>query len=251
MTYREHLVTGPWWGEVACAWTSVTAAPQPSPAAVVPDGCTDVLWSSTRGAVVVGPMTRPVVPSFPPGTEHVALRLRPGRTERVLGVPAAALTDLTVPIGDLLGAAGRDLADRLGAAPDATTRRAVLSQLPGLAPAATIDDAALAGLRWLVGRPGRQVPDASAQVGLSARQFQRRVVRAIGYGPKRFQRVVRVQRVLAAGPDRLGDLARLAADLGFADQAHLAREVGELTGRRPTDVLAVPTAASPPTGPPR
>lgn len=238
MTYREHDPTGPWRGEIACAWTATAGPASADPMAVVPDGCADVLWSSTRGTVVVGPMTRPSVPDFPPGTEHVALRLRPGRTERVLGVPASALTDLTVPVADVVGAAGRRLDERLAGAGGTDARLTILTQLPGLAPAAELDGVALAALGWLVGGPTRHVADAAERVGLSARQLQRRVVTAIGYSPKRFQRVVRVQRVLAAGPAHLGDLAQLAADLGYFDQAHLTREVRQLTGRPPTDVLA-------------
>ncbi|WP_052666193.1 helix-turn-helix domain-containing protein [Nitriliruptor alkaliphilus] len=237
MTYREHDPTGPWRREIACAWTATTGPAPADPMAVVPDGCADVLWSSTRGTVIVGPMTRPSVPDFPAGTEHVALRLRPGRTERVLGVPASALIDLNVPVADVVGDAGRRLDERLAAAEGTHGRLAALTQLPGLAPAVELDRAALAALAWLVGGPTRHVADAADRVGLSARQLQRRVVTAIGYGPKRFQRVVRVQRVLAAGPARLGDLAQLAADLGFTDQAHLTREVGQLTGRPPTGAL--------------
>jgi AraC-like DNA-binding protein len=237
MTYREHTSIGPWRDDVGCAWTSVSGSAVGELDAVIPDGCTDVLWSSTRGAVVVGPMTRPVVPQFPPGTEHVALRLRPGHAERVLGVPPSALTDLTVPLDDVVGAAGRALDGRLGAAAGTAERLAVLHDLPGLAPAAEVDRVALASLSWLVARPDRHVEQAAHHVGLSARQLQRRVVAAIGYGPKRLQRVVRVQRVLAVAQAWTGDLARLAATLGFSDQAHLAREVRQLTGRPPTAVL--------------
>lgn len=242
MTYREHTATGPWRREIDRAWTSMSG-PSPSvPAAVVPDGCSDLLWSSTRGTVVVGPMTRPSFPVFPPGTEHVAIRLRPGRTQRVLGLPASALTDLVVPVEDVLGAAGRDLDERLTQASGTSARLTLLGQLPGLAPAAELDEAALAALRWLVDGPTRHVTEAADRVGLSPRQLQRRVVTAVGYGPKRFQRVVRVQRVLAAVPERLGDLAALAADLGFSDQAHLTREVRDMTGRAPTVALEAPTA---------
>jgi AraC-like DNA-binding protein len=52
--------------------------------------------------------------------------------------------------------------------------------------------------------------------------------------PKRFARIARVQAVLrrlATEPD--ADLAGLAAELGFADQAHLTREVRALAGTTP------------------
>ncbi|MBA2317346.1 MAG: helix-turn-helix transcriptional regulator [Euzebyales bacterium] len=236
--YQEHVPKGPWRWDLVCAWTSVTGRAGAHRGVVVPDGCADLLWSSTGGLVVVGPMTRPVTPSFPKGTAHAALRLRPGHAPRVLGVPASALTDLTVPAADVLGEAGRRLAERLDEDDGQAARVARLMALPELAPAADTDARVLEALAWLIARPARRVEQAADHVGLSSRQLQRRVVTAVGYGPKRFQRVVRVQRVLAAGPAALGDLARLSAELGFVDQAHLNREVLALAGRSPTRALA-------------
>jgi AraC-like DNA-binding protein len=70
-------------------------------------------------------------------------------------------------------------------------------------------------------------------------RLHRHFTAAVGYGPKTLQRVLRLQRVLAqAGRQPLvGRLADIALDAGYADQAHMSREVRALTGRNPRALL--------------
>ncbi|NED34808.1 helix-turn-helix domain-containing protein, partial [Streptomyces sp. SID8499] len=63
-----------------------------------------------------------------------------------------------------------------------------------------------------------------------ARTLHRRALAAFGYGPKTLARVLRLQRALRLA--RAGvPYAACAARAGYADQAHLARDVKELAGR--------------------
>jgi AraC-like DNA-binding protein len=78
-------------------------------------------------------------------------------------------------------------------------------------------------------RAGWSVDAMSARLGLSARQLQRRVRAGFGYGPKHLVRVLRLQRAL--GLARAGTpFAEVSAVAGYADQAHLSREVRALAG---------------------
>jgi transcriptional regulator GlxA family with amidase domain len=66
--------------------------------------------------------------------------------------------------------------------------------------------------------------------GLSERQLLRRCQLALGYGPKTLARIVRFRAALALA--RSGTpFADLAAATGYADQAHLARDVRALAGQ--------------------
>ena len=78
--------------------------------------------------------------------------------------------------------------------------------------------------------------ELEASTGLSARQVERKFARHLGVGPKAFARIIRFKAVerAAAGPGRQ-DWARLAADLGFADQSHLVREFRAFSGLTPTE----------------
>jgi AraC-like DNA-binding protein len=80
---------------------------------------------------------------------------------------------------------------------------------------------------WL--REGRSVRSAADRSGLSERQLHRRCLPLFGYGPKTLGRVLRFDRALALA--RSGrPFAEVAADAGYADQAHLSREVRALAG---------------------
>ncbi len=78
------------------------------------------------------------------------------------------------------------------------------------------------------------IEDWAASMGLAPQSISRGFRQAYGVSPKRFrveQRTLRALRKLASWP---GTLAALAAEVGFSDQAHLARAIVELTGVAPT-----------------
>jgi len=80
-----------------------------------------------------------------------------------------------------------------------------------------------------------RINDVAAEVGLSLRQLRRRCQAVVGYGPKTLQRVLRFRGFISrvdARPEIL-DLAAIAAEAGYADQAHLTRECGRLSGMTP------------------
>jgi methylphosphotriester-DNA--protein-cysteine methyltransferase len=95
----------------------------------------------------------------------------------------------------------------------------------------------------LVGRPRAQTGDVAARLGVGERQLLRRCRAAVGYGPATLRRVLRFRRFVTrvdAGEDRPRglDLAWLAADTGYADQAHLTRECVRLAGLPPAALAA-------------
>jgi AraC-like DNA-binding protein len=66
---------------------------------------------------------------------------------------------------------------------------------------------------------------------------------AVGYGPATLRRLLRFRRFVGrvdAGEGQPGrpDLARLAADTGYADQAHLTHECVRLAGLPPAALTA-------------
>lgn len=74
------------------------------------------------------------------------------------------------------------------------------------------------------------------RLGLSTRQLHRRCLSSFGYGPRRLTRVLRLSRLC----DERGSsvpLAQLAHATGYADQAHLSREVRELAGTTPARLV--------------
>jgi AraC-like DNA-binding protein len=75
-----------------------------------------------------------------------------------------------------------------------------------------------------------RVAGVADELGLSERQLRRRCLTAFGYGPKTLQRVVRFQRALRAAREPGAEIAGVAYRFGYADQAHLSRDVRALAG---------------------
>jgi AraC-like DNA-binding protein len=230
--YREWLPDRRVRDAIACLWVAVTAADAaPSIAAVMPDGCTDLIWECGKGVVVAGPDTRPAPADMAPGTILVGARFRPGAGGPALGVPLADLRDQRIDLADLLpGPAGRLSADLT---PDQALST-VTAFATGLVAAAPPDKLVVTAARMLAsGQPG--VTRIGPALSVSERQLRRRFDFAVGYGPKTLQRILRFRRVLgqlAAAP-RSTDLADLAVRAGYADQAHLTREITRLAGLPP------------------
>jgi AraC-like DNA-binding protein len=192
---------------------------------VLPDGCMDLLWTDGR-LLVAGPDTCAHHPEGGP-IRWAGVRFFPGTAPAFLGVPAHELRDRRVDLADLWPAAQvRRLTARVDTAPD---------------PAAALEEVALARaahagppdplLREVVAAlgAGRSVAATANALDLGPRQLHRRSLAAFGYGPKTLARVLRLQRALALAWDGV-PFAETAARAGFADQAHLARDVRELAG---------------------
>ena len=75
--------------------------------------------------------------------------------------------------------------------------------------------------------------------GLSDRQLERRFRSAVGLAPKLFSRIVRFQRVVRlARRSAQAGWAETAARCGYADQAHLVRDVRAFSGATPSALRA-------------
>jgi AraC-like DNA-binding protein len=221
--YRERPARVP--GGVL--WTSVAAAD--GDALIVPDGCMDLMWFD--GALqIAGPDTGPYPTLTHAGAESVGLRFAPGAAPPVLGIPACELLDRRVPLEDVWPAVeARRAAERIAEEPDrGGALEALAVELVGRAePTDPL-------IRALVtqARAGRPVTGMAQQAGLSQRQLLRRCLPAFGYGPKTLARILRAQRALAlARSAQRPGFAEVAAAAGYADQAHLSREIRALTGQ--------------------
>jgi AraC-like DNA-binding protein len=241
-TYAEWRPPGPLASHACCVWSNV-AGRDDHVERVLPDGCADVVWIEGDRIVVAGPATREVLVDIPAGAAALGVRFGPGAAGPALGLAAHELRDRTVALEDLWGAAASELTERLSAAPRAgrvaLLAAAVARRLDGARPA----DALVARAGALLAR-GVSVTAASREVALTDRHLRRRFHDAVGYGPKTLQRVMRLRRFLALAESAPSpDLARAAAEAGYADQPHLTRECADLAGLPPAALLASRAAA--------
>jgi AraC-like DNA-binding protein len=219
--YREHPLHPALRGIVEAAWSvGLDPGEPPTEHRVLPDGCIDIVVVPGAEPVIAGPATRASLHAMQPGETVHGLRFRPGAAPFMLRAGADELRDQVVPLAELLPGDPRDL------------QGLVLSHLRDTDP---LVDAAVARLTRVPGTDVRAIADALA---LSERQLRRRFHAAVGYGPKRLARVLRLQRLLAEArrrPRATG--AELAAAAGYADEPHMGRESRALAGTGPQLLL--------------
>jgi AraC-like DNA-binding protein len=237
MAYREIAPPPRVASHVACLWWRTGAPPR-----VLPDGCVDLVWTGAD-VVVAGPATRSTQPGVRAEEVKLGVRFRVGAAGAALGLPAGALLDSSPPL-DEVWSDGRDIVERVGEATDPRARLAVLVDAVSaqLARTGAPDRLVRAAVLDVAAGPHPRVADLGDRLGISERQLRRRFDAAVGYAPKTLGRVLRLQRFLRLA-ERGGDLARLAAEAGYADQPHLTRDCTRLTGLPAAALLATGAVA--------
>lgn len=243
-TYRERPPVPALAGFVSSTWVQhVLPWGVPYVHRSVPSGAVELVCRVGSVPYIVGPQTGPRVETLEPGSTVVGLRFRPGVAAAVLGVPASEFADLTVDAAAVWGSAAVRACECLAAAADPEDAASAAEELVcgRVARAAGVDPVMVEAVRRLM--PGRtaDVRSLCASLGVSERSFRRLCRSTVGVGAKTLHRLLRFQGFLAQAqyamaqgrsPSEEG-LARLAAEAGYADQAHLTRECVRLTGVTP------------------
>jgi AraC-like DNA-binding protein len=212
------------------------------------------------GTLLGGLHSSPALITHAGAQSGIQVALRPLGARALLGLPAGELADLDVPADAVLGAVCAELRDRVRAAATWPERFAILDEI--LRRRVIADEDVAPGVSWAWGELLREggalrVSALAEGTGWSGRHLTSRFRAEIGLTPKAAARVIRfdrarkllVRRLTAARPvpgRAAGDgpapaeyrLADLAADCGYFDQAHLAREFRALAGCPPSQWLA-------------
>ncbi|MBX7083548.1 MAG: AraC family transcriptional regulator [Nannocystaceae bacterium] len=243
---REHAPPAALAPYVDRTWTR--AAPGPGPARshlVLPDGCCDFIVALGPEPVgfVVGPMTR-AQSVAPRAGAYVGVRLQPAAAAALLRERADALVDARVE----LDAWWRDwpaLVEAMARDADGGVARMLARVRTSVASAPPLDREiahAVARLR----EPGApDVAELARELGRSRQHLTRRFREQVGLAPKAFARIARLQRLVAAMASTPPRWAALAAEHGYADQAHLAHEFAGLVGLTPSAWWAGSNSTSP------
>jgi AraC-like DNA-binding protein len=225
---------------VGCFW--IITAERGATIRVVPDGSTAISVrlqdDRSSGWVLRGPLVRPQERRFSSPATLIGVRLRPGVAYLVSGVAADAMLGRRVRLS---GQAFNALASEgcLSRTPQQNIdvlQRFLIERLAG----AGVHRVVATALDAIQRRRGRfRVADIAAECGVSERHLNRKMRTWIGYGPKRFGRVVRFQETLKEmehAPALSG--AALASETGYFDQAHLTLEMTRLAGDTPGHVAS-------------
>jgi AraC-like DNA-binding protein len=190
------------------------------------------------GSFVAGLHDAPAITEHAGEGHGIQAYLTPLGGRRLLGMPMGELTGLVVELSDLIGgAAAAELAERLFAAGDWPARFALLER----AIAARVLDAPRlpAGLDWAWERLAESdgavpVGALADELGWSRRHLGASFREHLGLPPKALAQLLRFER----GLERLragADLADVALESGYYDQAHFNRDFRRFAGTTPTE----------------
>ena len=228
MAYAEHPMPTPLRLLAASAWTLASDEGPESwiEHEATPDGCVEIIrrhrgrsaWRSDQPELfATGLGATPIRFGFSGDAAFTAIKLWPWAWEALGGKPCPEFLDRWIPVAGDHPVAALLNGDAAGIAERAA--RAL----------ARIDPPPLAGAILTA----HSVAQLCTGSDLPPRRLQRWFARHIGLAPRTYLRVIRFQDSLRA----LGDCANLAdhaAEHGYADQAHLAREFRQFAGAPPS-----------------
>lgn len=175
------------------------------------------------------------------GLGFISVRFRSGALRHFCPVSLQAVLDEAVPIRDLWGQAGLDVACRVAEAADRASRVSILEDwlLACLREHGKAQPAMEAALRQLYYQHRSVRVDALAErLGMSRRHFERVFREQIGMTPKAFQRTARfhltTRDLLLRAPT---DCLASALDHGYYDQAHFIHDFQAFVGTSPLAFL--------------
>jgi AraC-like DNA-binding protein len=241
--YQEWKPAEPLRPHVHCTWMNDLSRSSARDYQVVPDGCVDIVWTGER-LCVAGPDTRPIQEQVKP-LRILGVRFHPGAALPWFSMPLSEMLNVRVPLEEFWGEEARQLEERILEAADpgvslGVIEKALASQLGRVGPA----DPRIAFLRGIASKMpvdprGVGIGRLSEKIGISERTLRRRCDDAFGYGFKTLQRILRFRRLFhfAARSPSL-NLADLAMETGFADQAHMSRELQRLSQATPAEFVA-------------
>lgn len=212
------------------------------PIAQVPrNGLGDAFEAHT--GFLIGPHDQPIVNEPLGDTWAVGIVTTPVGCRAALGVSPAPVRGRIVDAS--AWCAFDDLRETLLHTPDAAsalqaTERALHSALDTREPGLSRVEAAVASL---TADPARPIASIAAEVDVSHGHLDREFRRIVGLGPRVLARVLRLRRLLDS-IDVYGQVewTRLAAELGWFDQAHLVRDFRRFTGTTPSEYAAAQRA---------
>jgi AraC-like DNA-binding protein len=161
----------------------------------------------------------------------------------LLGLPMDALANRAVEVEDILGAAGREIVERLHEAPSWGERFDLVDAflLSRLAKAPTPSPPIAWAWRALEESGGLiSIGALATEIGWSHKHLIQRFREQVGLPPKTVARILRFERVVQRL--RHTEAARwtdIALACGYYDQAHLIRDFTEFAGSTPAEFLGL------------
>ncbi|TIR65186.1 MAG: helix-turn-helix transcriptional regulator, partial [Mesorhizobium sp.] len=156
----------------------------------------------------------------------VQVNFTPLGARQFFGLPMSELRDRMVGLDDAMGFDGIALREQLGEASDWDKRFDIAEGFIAgrLADAHALSPEIAWAYRTVIASGGRtRISALAREIGWSRKHLAAKFTDATGIGPKTLSRIVRFNRALSLSKRQDDNWAGIAADCGYADQAHLVR----------------------------
>jgi AraC-like DNA-binding protein len=199
------------------------------------------------GAVVMGSHSRYSVIDAREQRAVIGVTFRPGGMWPFFDPAGDELHNAHVALGDVWGAAGSTLRERILSAPTPHARvQRLAAELLARAvrPLERRRDLAFALRRLTLAPHDQAIGALSAEMGLSAGRFARLFSLHVGMTPKRYARLKRFELVLRHLGGKPVEWSELAQLCGYYDQPHLIRDCKAISGFTPLELVSRYTPGS-------
>ncbi|MBL1077981.1 helix-turn-helix transcriptional regulator [Nocardia sp. 2] len=223
----------------------------PFRAEVLPYPCVNMTFERSHdrtGGFLTGVWTTKYVRELVGEGETFGVKFQPGGFGAFTGLDVGSFRDTAVPLTDVLPEA-QGLADRVLATQDSAQRRDLVEEVlvKAIEQRAVADDTAYRQVLGIIDAMEHdpallRVDQVTERFGIPVRTLQRLFRRYVGASPKWVLRRYRLQdgaHLLAEG--RVTDLAALAVELGYFDQAHFSNEFAKEIGMPPLEYARINT----------
>lgn len=171
----------------------------------------------------------------------LGVMFRPAGFRPLLGRPMHTVTDVTMPFADVVGDEVDGIAAEIAATADSGVAVDMVDAfLERLVPARPHPAETTMRLAETAATDPDllRVHQLAEIAGCSVRTLQRRFADHVGIGPKALIRRYRLYEAAEAARDDVVDWGAVAADLGYADQAHMIRDFHTAFGAPPAAYAA-------------
>lgn len=243
--FATYEVCDPLTPFVECCWSWSAAAETGELEPILPDAAPEFIvhlgalplamnaagrWRRQPRAFVYCAATRPLELRSEEPLRIFSIRFRPWGLARFHALPMKDCLDVAVAPHDALGPLGTELMQALLQAASDAERKQRADEL--LLRALERHHSHADHLRLLaeaVDGGRASASEIASRLGMSNRSFHRLWHDVVGMEPRKFVTLMRFHRALAM-IDTGAALASVAADCGYADQAHLARQIKAIAG---------------------
>ncbi|WP_294317607.1 helix-turn-helix transcriptional regulator [uncultured Chryseobacterium sp.] len=240
---------------IKCYWTLESPKEEtPEKQTIVPDGCMEMIFHYgdlykqyldngnsiiQPRCFVIGQLTRPLEIEPTGETGIFSVRFHPEGFLPFIAIPIKEMENTAVSLEKLFGKDAQEIEQQILNA-NSTSERIKLIEiflLNRLTDAETIDRIVKSTVETIITANGQlSVDELSTLTQVDRRQLLRKFSSAIGLSPKQLSRTIRLQTALKMLlNDQFSNLADLAYENEYYDQAHFIKEFKEFTGSTPKE----------------